>query len=86
MELKNNTLQLSITLLKIVLFIYMEITLLPTTMIKKSYHYMMAVGNLIPLRADLMHYVMSLPQVLEYFKKTGNWFVGDFQNKQLKIL
>ena len=41
-----------IILLKIVLFIYMAITLLHTIMHLKSYHYMMAVGNLTPLRAD----------------------------------
>ena len=49
---KSNTVQLSITPLKIVLFIYMETTLLPTIMIKKSYLYMMAVGKVTPLRAD----------------------------------
>ena len=32
--------------------------------------YMMAVGNLTPLRADLMHYVMSWQQGFQYFKKT----------------
>ena len=44
--------QLLIVLLKIVLFIYMGITLLHTIMLIKSYLYMMAVGNLTPLRAD----------------------------------
>ena len=63
--------QLLIVLSKIVLFIYMAIILPHIIMLIKSYHYMMAVGNLLPLRADLMHYVMSLPQVLAYFKKIG---------------
>ena len=37
----------------------------------KELTYLMAVGNLIQLRADLMHYVMSLLLVLAYFKKIG---------------
>ena len=68
---KNNTVQLLIILSKIVLFIYMGITLLHTIMLIKSYHYMTAVGNLTPLSTDLMHYVMSLRLVFQYFKKTG---------------
>ena len=62
---------LLIQLLKIVLFIYMAIILLHTIMLIKSYLYLMAVGNLTPLRADLMLYVMSWPQGFQYFKKTG---------------
>ena len=49
---KGNTVQLLIILLKIVLFIYMAITLLHTIMLIKSYHYLMAVGKVTPLRAD----------------------------------
>jgi len=49
----------------------MAITLLHIIMILKSYHYMMAVGKVTPLRADLMHYVMSWRQGFQYFKKTG---------------
>ena len=41
-----------IQLLKIVLFIYMGIILLHTIMLTKSYHYLMAVGKVTPLRAD----------------------------------
>ena len=46
---KDNTLQ-HFQLLKIVLFIYMAITLLHTIMLIKSYHYLMAVGKVTPLR------------------------------------
>ena len=68
---KNNTLTTFDNTIENCLFIYMAITLPHIIMLIKSYLYMMAVGNLLPLRADLMLYVMSLPQVLAYFKKTG---------------
>ena len=35
-------------------------------------------------KSRLMHYVMSLRLGFQYFKKTGNWFVSDFQNKTIK--
>ena len=45
-------LQLLITLLKIVLFIYTAIILPHTIMLIKSYLYLMEVGKVTPLRAD----------------------------------
>ena len=67
---KNNTCTTFDKLLKIVLFIYMGITLLHTIMLIKSYHYMMLSCKVTPLR-DLMHYVMSLRQVFSLSKKLG---------------
>ena len=45
----------------------------------------MAVGNLIPLRADLMLYVVSFATGFRCIsKKLWDWFVSDFQSKTIK--